>query len=387
MPGTNPRGAAPVLDASTIVNPLGPRPEAIDAARSALGRVGARPEVGSPALVDALSHKHNVDIASVVVAAGTTSLVSLIGQCLRDVLALHASVIGNPLMPVAHLVEPTRRGYRRSADRNAMKVEVWAKHALGWRQDFVPRSAAGLFWTGHPNNPTGRAWDRDALLKLVDDTESLLVVVDETHLPYLADEADRTLLGEVAGRENLLVLRSLSGVYGMPGLRVGYAVGSADMVRRVAQYRDPGGVDPVAEAAALAAITADEDYLSRTRAIVAAEAGAMLARLWEIPGLRPCWPSRERPAQAPPLPSWLLVSLVDTPRDSIGVRAALASRHGVLVRECSDFPGLEIGSLLTGTDQLVATRGHLRLAIRGPEENERVLGALEAVMRGSAAEA
>ena len=59
----------------------------------------------------------------------------------------------------------------------------------------------------------------------------------------------------------------------------------------------------------------------------------------------------------------------------------------MLVRECSDFPGLEIGSLLTGTDQLVATRGHLRLAIRGPEENERVLGALEAVMRGSAAEA
>jgi len=371
----------PLLDVSTVLNPLGPRPEAIEAARSALSRVDRHPELGSPALVEALSRRHGIPAANLLVGAGTTALIGLIGQCLREVLALHASVIGNPLMPVVHLVEPTRGAYRRAAERSAMKAEVWSKHALGWRQDFVPRSAAGLYWTGHPNNPTGRTWDRDALLRLVDDTESLLIVVDESELPYLADEADRTLVGEVAGRENLLVLRSLSSVYGTPGLRVGYAVASADMVQRVSQFRDPWSVDPVAEAAALAAIDDDAEYLSRTRALVRSESDRLLSRLWDIPGLRPCWPSRDRPPTAPPLPASVLVSLVDTPHDSIGVHAAMA-RRGVVVRECSDFPGLEVGALLTGPDQLVATRGQLRIGVRRPEENARVLELLEAVVTG-----
>ena len=178
-----------------------------------------------------------------------------------------------------------------------------------------------------------------------------------------------------------MVLRSLTRPYAMPGLRVGYAVASPDMIERLRQYQNPWSVSTAAEAAALAVLD-DDDDLGGAIPLIASEAPRVLDRLWEIPGLRPAWPGRDRPNLAPSLPNYLLVSLVDTPWTSVGVQEALAGR-GLLVRECSDFPGLEVEAVLTGPEQLVATRGHLRIGLRSPAENERLLDALAKVLAGS----
>ena len=243
----------------------------------------------------------------------------------------------------------------------------------------MPVGANGIFWTGHPDNPTGRAWDRSTLSKFVDETLGLLTVVDEAYLPFLPDEADRTMVGSAVTRENLLVLRSLSSVYALPGLRVGYAIAPPDMVTRLRQYQDPWTVSEAAEAASLAALD-DVEYREKTVELLARESRRLVDRLWEIPGLRPAWPDRARPDSAPSLPNFALVSLTQTDWDSVRLHEALA-RRGLLVRECSDFPGLEVGALLTGPDQLVATRGHLRIAVRNPEENDRLLVELAGLLR------
>jgi threonine-phosphate decarboxylase len=314
----------------------------------------------------------------VIVGAGTTEIIGLIGQSLREVLALHAKELGDAKLPMAHLVEPTYGEYRRTCRLNDLRLEIWSKHVLGWEQDFLPRSAAGIFWTGHPNNPTGRAWDRDRLLKFVDDTQGLLVVVDEAYLPFLPDEPERTVTHLAAARGNLLALRSLTKIYATPGLRVGYAIASADMVTRLRDFQSPWSVSPPAEAAAIAALD-DREYLERTVEAVGAETARLIDHLWEIPGVRPVWPGRVRPEHAPGLPNFLLFSLTDTPHTSVEVHEALAHR-GFIVRECSDYHGLEVGSLLTGPDQLVATQGHLRFALRSKSENDRLLAALEEIL-------
>ena len=368
-------GDRPLLDVSASLNPLGPPPAALDAARGAIGRVDRYPEQGSPALVECLAARHGVPTDRILVGAGTTELIGLIAQSLRDVLALHAREVGDPERPGAHLVEPAYGEYRRASVLNGLRTRAWKGHVLGWAQDDFPKGATGgLFWTGHPNNPTGRAWDRADLLRKIDGAPGLLTVVDEAFLPFLPDEAERTLASAVANRSNLLVLRSLTKIYAFPGLRIGYALGSPDLIARLRQYQDPWSVSPLAEAAALVAL-ADDDYLIRTRTLIAAESRRMLDRLWEIPGLRPCWPARGRPPDAPPLPNFLLASLVGDGPPAPEVRDALA-RRGVLVRDASDFPTLEPGAILTGPDRIVTTRGHLRLAVRTPEENDRVLAAL-----------
>jgi threonine-phosphate decarboxylase len=371
-------GDASLLDFSASLNPLGPPPSALEAARRAIDRADRYPEPGCPSLVERLAEEHGVPANRVIVGAGTTELIGLIGESLREVLAFHAQALGDPSKPLSHLVDPTYGEYRRVSKHNELRGKVWGEHILGWEQDVLPRGSNGIFWTGHPNNPTGLAWDRSTLRDFVDETQGLLTIVDEGYLPFLPDEADRTLIGAAASRDNLLVLRSLSHFHAMPGLRVGYAVAPADMVTRLRQYQDPWTVTAIAEAAALAALD-DADYRERTVELIARESTRLIQRLWEIDGLRPAWPDRVRPASSPPLPNFVLVSLTQTDWDSIRLHEALA-RRGFLVRECSDFPGLEVGALLTGPDQLIATRGHLRISVRTPEENDRLLVELEGLL-------
>ena len=275
---------------------------------------------------------------------------------------------------MSHQVDPTDPAYRRTAKLNEMRAQVWGTHLLGWAQDVLPRGAAGIFWTGHPDNPTGRSWDRATLESFVDESLGLLTVVDETSLPFLPDAEARTMIPVAAGRENVLVLRSFTKAFALPGLRVGYAIAPPDMVTRLRQYQDARTVSAPAEAAALTALD-DRAYRERTASEVSAESARLADRLWDIPGLRPAWPDRARPGDAPGLPNYVLASLTQTDWTSVQLHEALA-RRGFLVRECSDFPGLEVGSLVTGPDRLVATQGHLRIGVRSREDDDRLLSTL-----------
>ena len=206
-------------------------------------------------------------------------------------------------------------------------------------------------------------------------------MVDEAYLPFFPDEAARTVTTAAASRTNLLALRSVTKIYAMPGIRVGYAVASADMVTRLRQYQNPWSVDSPSEAALLAALD-DDEYLDRSIELIEAESAWLTDRLWEMEGVRPAWPGRERPEGTAPRPNWVLVSLVDTPWNSIQVHEELA-RRGILVRECSNFSGLEPGSVITGPDGLeIPTLGHLRFAVRTKAENDKLLTILGDILAG-----
>lgn len=370
---------APLLDFSSRINPLGFPQGVAAAAAQALTRLDQYPESGCPRLTERIAALHGIDPRRVIVGAGVTELISLIGQSLRDVLAFHAQALGDLTLPVAHLVDPCSTAFRRISSRNELRAKVWGEHVLGWAQDVLPKAAAGIFWTGHPNNPTGRVWDRATVREFAAGSLGLLTVVDETSLPFWPDEAERTLVPVAATRDNVLVLRSFSHFYGMPGLRVGYAIAPPDMVTRLRQFQDADTVTAVAEAAALAALD-DDEFAARTVDLVPRYASRLLDQLWEIPEIQPAWPARDRPESAPPAPPFILVSLTQTDWTSIRLHEALA-RRGFLVRECSDFPGLEVGSFLTGPDQLIVTGGQLRINVRTPELNERLLETLAELLR------
>ncbi len=167
-------------------------------------------------------------------------------------------------------------------------------------------------------------------------------------------------------------------IYAIPGLRVGYAVASPEMIARLRRSQQPWTVTTAAEVAALASLD-DDEYLQRTIELIAAESVRMTDRLWDVPGLRPAWPGPDRPAWAPPMANFVLVSLVDTPWTSTQVQDALA-RRGLLVRECSNYHGLEPGSVVTGPGLSFETRGHLRFCLRTPGENDLLLATLAEVM-------
>jgi threonine-phosphate decarboxylase len=372
-------GSQTLLDFSAPLNALGPPPGAVAAVRTATESIDRYPEPGSPRLVERLAEYHRVPTDRIIIGAGTTELICLIGQVLRDTLIRRARELGEPEMPLVHLVEPSYGEYRRTSAQNGLRTKVWDDHILGWGQEVLPEGdAIGIFWTGHPNNPTGRAWDRDRLLSLVDRSPSLLVVVDEAYLAFLPDEAERTLVRAAATRNNLVVLRSMTKIYSFPGLRIGYAVAAPDMVTRLRRCQQPWTVATSAELAALVALD-DDDYLARTIDLISTESARLTDRLWDLPGIRPVWPGRDRPKSAPPPPNFVLVSLVDTPWTSVQAQEALAHR-GLFVRECSNYCGLEVGGILTGHGLEIETRGHLRVCVRTPAENDLLVETLAKIL-------
>lgn len=371
-------GNQPLVDFSAPLNALGPPTVSLSAVRDATETIDRYPEPNSPRLVERLADFHNVPSEQIIVGAGTTELINLIGQMVRENANRRRHGFGVTKPPAAHLIEPTYGEYRRTSAQNELRTKIWREHMLGWAQDTFPEGKRGIFWTGHPNNPTGRAWDRTRLLNLVDRSPGMMTVVDEAYLPFLPDEAKRTLIGATCTRDNLIVLRSMTKIYAFPGLRIGYAVASPEIVAMLRRSQQPWTVTTAAEVAAIAALD-DTEYLPRTVEFIQRESARLTDRLWDLPGIRPAWPSRHRPAFAPPTPNFVLASLVDTPWTSPELQDALA-RRGIFARECSNYRGLEVGSVVTAPGQEYHTRGHLRFCVRTPAENDQLIETLAEVM-------
>ena len=372
-------GNRPLLDFSAPLNGLGPPAAAVAAVRRATESIGRYPEPGAPRLVERLAEWHGVPADHIMVGAGTSELISLAGQCLREPMLQLARELGDPDVPLAHLVEPTYGEYRRTCAQNGLRTKVWDGTTFGWDQDFEFPGARGIVWTCSPNNPTGRCWERERLIELIDRKPAGITIVDEAYLPFLPDEAERTVVPAVVGRDNLIVMRSMTKIYAIPGLRVGYIVAAPATIERMKRVQQPWTVTTAAEYAAVASLD-DLEYLQRTLNLIAAESARLTDRLWDITGLRPGWPGRDRPATAPPMANFVLTSLVDTPWTSVQVQEALA-RRGLFARECSNYRGLEPGGVVTCPDGVsFETSGHLRFAVRTPGENDLLLATLAGVM-------
>ncbi|WP_435010872.1 pyridoxal phosphate-dependent aminotransferase [Tundrisphaera lichenicola] len=371
-------GDRPLLDFSAPLNALGPPPGSLAAVREATEAIDRYPDPGSPRLIARLAEYHGISPDRIIVGAGTTELIGLIGQMYRESLGRAGRDPAQSDIPLAHLVEPTYGEYRRTSAQNGLSTRIWGEHALGWIQDDEPEGASGIFWTGHPNNPTGRAWERSRLLGLIKRNPTLLTVVDEAYLPFLPDEDERSVIPDAAELDNLIVLRSMTKIFAFPGLRIGYAVAAPELINRLRRSQQPWSVTTAAEYAAIAALD-DDEYLARTIEYIGIESARLTDRLWDIPGLRPAWPGRERPDWAPSMPNFVLVSLVGTAWTSTQLQDALA-RSGLFARECTNYRGLEVGSVVSGPDRRFETRGHLRFCVRTPSENDRLLATLSKIL-------
>jgi histidinol-phosphate aminotransferase len=152
-------------------------------------------------------------------------------------------------------------------------------------------------------------------------------------------------------RPGLVVVRSLTKAWTLPGIRAGYLLAPADLVERLAAARQPWSVNALA-CAALEHCAADRETPARVSAQVAACRADLLARLATLPGVR-AWTSAAN------------FVLIEIPGRGEAVVAGLRD-SGIAVRPCHTFPGL--------------TADHLRIAVRHPPEHARLVTALAALL-------
>lgn len=258
-PNSNAPSAMIRLDSNE--NPFGPSPLAVEAMRAAVEHSHLYPDDHSSLLRNRLADAHQLPAEQVLVTAGSTQMLSLLcqtllGPGLNAVTSERSFVVYGMAVRAAggQLIEAPTRGDQINL---AAMLDLVNEHTR-------------LIFVANPNNPTGTMLDEASIDDFLTEVHRhAVVVLDEAYYEYAAHLAERrkakyaTALGYVRQVQNVVVLRTFSKVHGLAGLRIGYGLGPAELMRYCARMRNTFSVPSTAQTAALAAMD-DQAHIART---------------------------------------------------------------------------------------------------------------------------
>ncbi|MGH0038472.1 MAG: histidinol-phosphate transaminase [Myxococcota bacterium] len=322
-------------------NPLGPSRRAIEAVRAELDGVNRYPDGASFALREKLAGRLDVASEQLVFGCGGDEILELLAKVFlgpgREAVFAWPSFAMYPV--VVQGMGATAR--RVPLDDDLVHDLPAMARAVGERTKLV--------FVCNPNNPTGTSVGAEAFDRFVEALpDDVVLAVDEAYVEYARRPDFPDSLSWVRRRPGTLVLRTFSKVYGLAGLRIGYAVADAELASYLQRARHPFNVNRLAEVAALAALD-DTDHVERTRRLNA-DGAQYLARELEAMGVE-VWPTDA---------NFMLV------RAGADVYERML-REGVIVRPLTGFGMPE----------------HVRVTIGLPEENERFVKTLRRLREGS----
>jgi histidinol-phosphate aminotransferase len=267
-----------VIKLSSNENPLGPSPRALAAIQAAAGGINRYPDAGAVALRQALAARFGIVPEMVACTNGSDEMVFLL--CLAflregdQALMAHGSFISYYLRTLemgAQAVRVPLRDYAHDLDAMAAAVTERTR----------------LLFLCNPNNPTGTTSSAAEVAQLIARVpEDVLIVVDEAYIEFVERPDYPNLLDELrAERRNLVLLRTFAKIYGLAGLRVGYAFGHPEVIGYIERARPTFNVNALGQVAALAALE-DEEHVARSRTHAAASRALFVRELRAL-GLQP----------------------------------------------------------------------------------------------------
>lgn len=331
-----------ILDFSASINPLGPPESALTAIKNGLDSLKHYPDPNYSQLREALAQEHNLSAEWILPGNGAAELLTWAGRELAE-------------LDAVYLLTPAFRDYTRALEAFGAKITSCpldvAKIANqpSQKQDLVldvPATQNCGLLLNNPHNPTGQLFSREQILPYLE--QFALVVVDEAFMDFLPPEEQESLVEDVEDYPNLVVLRSLTKFYSLPGLRIGYGMAHPQRLQRWQKWRDPWSVNSLAAEAAVAVLQ-DTGFSEQTWSWLKAARSRFYQDLMTIPGLSP-------------LPSAANFFLVATEIPASHLQAQLLKEAQILIRDCLSFP--QLGD------------GYFRTAIRYSEENQKLQQAL-----------
>jgi histidinol-phosphate/aromatic aminotransferase/cobyric acid decarboxylase-like protein len=303
------------------VNPYFPTPGMFDDLRRGLEESLKYYPSSNEDLTRLLCRAIGLDPASVVLANGSTELITWIDRLfVKDSLATPVPTFGRWTDQPAESGKRVATFETRPEDDFALDVDRFAA--------FVRRSGARAAAICNPNNPTGALVSGDQVVRLLDLLAGLeLIVIDESFIDFADIEAIPSVAREAAERANVVVLKSLGKNFGLHGIRFGYAVAQPGLIATVREALPHWNINGVAEAVIRSLADHMGEY-ERGRRRVIRDRQALEDALRSVPGLR-VFPSRA---------NFVYVRVPDE-LDGIGLRNRLLTEHGCLVRECGNKLG------------------------------------------------
>lgn len=283
------------------------------------------PEPEPRSVEQKLAELYGIDAANIIVTNGATEAIYLLAHAFSG--------------RQSAIIAPTFREYQDACGVYNHAVQfVTSLDEIGQDKDMV--------WLCNPNNPTGNVYDKRELLEVIDYHRDTLFVVDQAYA--LFSVKDVFSIADAMQRNNVVVLRSLTKQFVVPGLRIGYAIGSVEIMTRMRSLRMPWSVNSIAIEAALYLLDNSGTYAFNAPELhaEAMRLGSEMSRLGIDVSSTSCnfLLGRLPYSSAASLKSWLI------------------DNHGLLIRDASNFEGL--------------TPRHFRVAAQSHEENNMLINAL-----------
>jgi threonine-phosphate decarboxylase len=333
---------ADLLDFSANINPLGFPPGIPAAVQAALAEIVHYPDRRCLALRQDLAAYHDLSPEQILVGNGSTELIYLAARVLKPRRGL--------------IVTPAFSEYEHALNVAGVPVAFQATaEAQHFTLDRAPEARTGdLVFVAHPASPSGVLLDPELFLEMAAalDAAGAYLFLDEAFVDFVEEASFKAHLARFP---RLLILRSFTKCFGIPGMRLGCLLGSPELLAPLAAAQEPWSVNTMAQVMGRACL-ADQEYLNQTRALIKREREFLFERLAARPGLNPF----------PGTVNYLLVKLTRPGWTAARLQRQMLA-HRVVIRDAGNFRGLD--------------ERFFRLAVRGREDNARLLDALEECLR------
>ena len=245
-----------IIKLASNENPFGPSPRALAAMEKTFKTLHLYPDGNAFYLKQKLADKLGVEPGNLILGNGSNEIIEFVGHAFMqpgvDVVVSQYCFAIYPIITKlfgANVITVPARNHGH--DLPAMLKAI--------------TPATRVLFVANPNNPTGTLASREDLVNLVNHVPPhVLLVMDEAYIEFLEDAVDLIPLIRNGQKPNILLMRTFSKIYGLAGLRVGYGIGTPELITALEKIRQPFNINSLAQAAALAALE-DIEHINRTR--------------------------------------------------------------------------------------------------------------------------
>ena len=248
---------------------------------------------------------------------------------------------------------PTFQEYETAVKLSNCKISYFKSLNLSTNIDSfisqIPKN--GCIFLCNPNNPTGELLSKKELLSIIIVAKKLktIVFIDECFIE-LVPKSNESLISYVKKYDNLFILRSLTKSFGLPGLRIGYACGSKEIIKILQKIKIPWSVNSLAQDAANAVIK-NISHIKKSNIIIQKELKYLEDNISILNGFE-CISSSTN------------FILIKTKNDSTKLQTKLL-KNKILIRDCKNFRGLD--------------NHYIRIAVKSHKDNVKLVKALEKI--------
>src|SRR3989338_2595395 len=266
-----------IIDFSASINPLFPE-KIKDIVVRSIESLCHYPDPDYRKLRDAISEFINISPENIAVGNGSTEFIYLIPRVIKP---------ENVLIPLPSFSE--YENAVRQINSNPVFLTLKEKNSfeLPLNEVIDRLKDVQMLLLCSPHNPTGVLYKKEDIFRIIEECErrGIWVVIDEVFIEFVPDFKKISFVSEAVKRKSLIILRSLTKFFAIPGLRLGYMVSNEDTVKKVKDCQDPWRVNAIADAVCCE-ILKETDYIDNSLSLVKKERDFLFSELGSVKGFK-----------------------------------------------------------------------------------------------------